>query len=190
VLDSGPAVLSMALTADGSLILGAANGTLHRIDDHGHVIRYGHSGFIWSVTSVGMRMVATAGEDGHVTLWDLDSLREISRLEIKASARSICKSKNHLVIGDGEGHIHCARIEGTTLRADPSPAKAHEGPVTCLMATDDGYISTGEDGQAILHRASIRILHRHSDFASCACRIGKYAVTGGYDGHILSTTMS
>ncbi len=186
VLDTGPAVLSLTLAADGSLILGAANGTLHCINDRGHVIKHGHDGFIWSVAAVGKKVAATVGDDGYVVLWDLETMRELSRVWIKSSVRSLCVSNNHLVIGDGEGHIHRAIFEGATLRVEASLAHVHEGPVTCLVAIEGGYVSTGEDGKAVLSGTSHRCLHRHSDFASCICRIGDHIVTGGYDGHLLS----
>ena len=188
VLGRGPAVLSLACMDNRGFLAAFADGTVKSWNDAGVRSTQAHHGFIWQIISAGSDRYATAGEDGSIALWEWSGMSELSRIRIGNPIRSICFSGSGLIAGDSEGLIHLVSMDETGIHHVQS-VSAHRGAVTSLVNFQDGFISTGEDGRVLRHDVSgATLLHRHTDFATCACQIGEEIFSGGYDGRLLTST--
>lgn len=150
-----------------SMLISDANGSLVKfiVDDHGvEVLDIFHSKKIASITMSPMEyMVATAGMDGKVLVWNIAKNQALSQLSL-GSPCSVIQwipirtdiSGRTIVVGFDDGCLRVLQINQSKLRC-LHVTKPHTKDVTCIEFTEIGsnVLSSGGDELIFIHTIQI-----------------------------------
>lgn len=190
----GGAVLSLARLDDGTIACGAADGRITIVTRSGATVRElaGHTGWVWSLASIGRDRLVSASDDGRIRLWIP------SRGECIAAAAPGRGPAHALAVLD-DGSVAAAFADGHVVVYDASQGlapiavhRAAEGELYALHAlAGGGFASGGEATSARIHRGPPTALDaaevvRCGGFIRSICEVpgtNRLAVAG-YDGCI------
>lgn len=183
------AILSV-VAWQGQLISGGADGDLRITHpDSGECLTLDRTGcWQWSLDLTADGLLASAGEDGIVRLYDLAGLHACGQLVIGVACRSLTFSSDgtQLAVGDIQGNITCwSRRSG---HWHPIASwRAHQAAVRRVRFDASGTLfSGGEDGWARrwFRSQDCTWQARHDNFVTDVLPMRDSVLTCAYDGRI------
>jgi WD40 repeat protein len=172
-LHIGASIVSLAWARDGLLLIGAKNGTVHLRANAGETdtrtIAHG-SPLIDAALRVDGAVVATAGTDGLVRLWDAKTGRRLRELHPPAGVTSVALDPTGRLVAIGAGPTVVV-YDASTGRQE-KVLKGHTDTVTGIAFSHDGsqLASSSFDHDARVWDARtfklVKVLRRHASFIS------------------------
>lgn len=191
------AVLSIASTPERTIATGSADHTIRLWSEDGTLIRSlpGHTGWVWGLTNLGQRLLASASEDGDALIWDLQSGQCVAALRTNCPLRSIdayqpdlTSDLFYLVIGDASGKVTLCSAGQNDIR-ELASFKAHDAAVRRVRFFHHGVLATcGEDNRLrIWSTNSSQLIHEdvYGNFVTDVLDLQNDTVVScGYDGEL------
>jgi WD40 repeat protein len=187
-LHIGASIVSLAWAHDGMLLVGAKDGTVHLRANAGETdtrtISHG-SPLVGAALRGDGAVVATAGTDGYVRLWDAKTGHRLLELHPPAGVTSVAVDPTGRLVAVGAGpaiYVYDARTG-----ARRAILKGHTDTVTGLAFSPDGsqLVSSSLDHDARVWDARtlklVKVLRRHVSFISGVAfsNDGRWVATAG-----------
>jgi len=142
-IKAGESVLAVALSSNGHIAAGLANGHVCTwdVDTRDCSVMKGHTGFVWTVAfSPHDTRIASGSEDQTIRLWDAQTHQQIHVLQkYTSSIYSVVFSPDGQRIASGSGDATVRVWNFNTGQLINPPLKGHDRGVTCLTFSPDGH---------------------------------------------------
>ncbi|CAL2105405.1 WD_REPEATS_REGION domain-containing protein [Tenacibaculum sp. 190524A02b] len=183
-------VLSLCAINETTFFSAGADGYVYRVTSEGVVLGkfIAHKSWIWQVSIVENKYLASIGEDGIFNLWQITNYKNVNSFQVEVPINSITYVDGTFYLGLFNGEIKVLSFQKKSKEfKEVSTKKCHEGIIRKIKVKGDYIYSASEDNTLkIWNRNNFSLIKtiKHKNFVQDFVVYTNSVITVSYDGQI------